>query len=630
MLAGKTLQRGKYTLEQEIGRGGFGITYRATHHYLGQPVVIKTLNETLRQAPQFTKFYRQFQDEAKRLATCVHPNIVRVSDFFNEDGLPYMVMDYIPGQNLAKVVFPRNPLPEEIAIHYIRQIGAALQVVHHNNLLHRDVKPQNIILRQGTQEVVLIDFGIAREYSADATQTHTNMVSEGYAPIEQYLAHARRTPATDVYALAATLYALLTAKVPVAASLRDRFPMQAPREIKPKLSEVVNYAVMRGMELEASARPATIAQWLDLLPDPPSMSPVSNTNKSRPEWSQAGGTPVLVRQHEQSAVAELSDESLDEIDLPPAKQSFFRGLLIGTGIAAIAGIATVVISALPKSEPQQQRNPPAVVQPKDTSSGDVKYDRIKSLTQEEKPSIPTAPASTVNPGQQQSSTEATRNEQNGKITTSPQVRRKMPVVQTTPTVRRRSPSAANVNNGNVPSSTVGRRSTATPVPTGASTSGRQYSNNAAKKRDRISTTAPKSTPVQSQPKQKPTTANIPSPAPSPAPSESPIPHNFQPSPAPSESPIPHNFQSSPPVEAPTSNNSQPSSPVEAPTSNNSQLSPSVESAAPSSFQPPSPTDDPISREKSLSSGDTQYELPSDYESSQPTQQPSPTQAAVQP
>ena len=282
MLAGKTLQRGKYTLEQEIGRGGFGITYRATHHYLGQPVVIKTLNETLRQAPQFTKFYRQFQDEAKRLATCVHPNIVRVSDFFNEDGLPYMVMDYIPGQNLAKVVFPKNPLPEAIAIHYIRQIGAALQVVHHNNLLHRDVKPQNIILRQGTQEVVLIDFGIAREYSPEATQTHTNMVSEGYAPIEQYLAHARRTPATDVYALAATLYALLTAKVPVAASLRDRFPMQAPREIKPKLSEVVNYAVMCGMELEASARPATIAQWLDLLADTPSMSPVSNTNGSRP------------------------------------------------------------------------------------------------------------------------------------------------------------------------------------------------------------------------------------------------------------------------------------------------------------------------------------------------------------
>lgn len=616
MLAGKTLQRGKYTLEQEIGRGGFGITYRATHHYLGQVVVIKTLNETLRQAPQFTKFYRQFQDEARRLATCVHPNIVRVSDFFNEDGLPYMVMDYIPGQNLAKLVFPRNPLPEEIAIHYIRQIGAALQVVHHNNLLHRDVKPQNIILRQGTQEVVLIDFGIAREYSPEATQTHTNMVSEGYAPIEQYLAHARRTPATDVYALAATLYALLTAKVPVAASLRDRFPMQAPREIKPKLSEVVNYAVMRGMELEASARPATIAQWLDLLPDTPSMSPVSNTHGSRPEWTKAGGTPVLVRHYEQSAVAELNDESLDDIDLPPAKQSFFRGLLIGTGIAALAGIATVAISVvLPKSEPQQQKNPPAVVLPKDTSSGDAKSDKTPSPPKEEKPSTSPASTSTPNSGQKQSSTEATSDRQNGKITTSPQVRHKTaPVVQTTPTVRRRSRDAANVNNGNVPASTLRRRSTATPVPTGVSTSGRQDLNNAARKSDRTSTTSPKPNPVQSQSKQKLPTANIPSPSPSPAPSESPIPHQFESSPAPSESPVPHNFQPSP---------------EEAPTSNNSQPSPSVESAAPSNFQSP-PTDSPVSREKSLSSGNMQYELPSDYESSQPAQQPSPTQAAAQP
>lgn len=221
MLANRTLQRGKYILEQEIGRGGFGITFRAIHQYLGQPVVIKTLNESLRQVPEFDKFQHQFQDEARRLAACVHPSIVRVSDFFIEDDLPYMVMDYIPGQTLAKLVFPNRPLPEAIAIHYIRQIGAALQVVHQKNLLHRDVKPQNIIRRQGTQEVVLIDFGISR-FTPGVTQTHTNMVSEGYAPIEQYLPQAPRTPATDVYGLAATLYALLTARVPVAASLRDR------------------------------------------------------------------------------------------------------------------------------------------------------------------------------------------------------------------------------------------------------------------------------------------------------------------------------------------------------------------------------------------------------------------------
>ncbi|MBD2775161.1 serine/threonine-protein kinase [Iningainema tapete] len=267
MLTGTTLQGGKYTLNQEIGRGGFGITFKATHHYLNQIVVIKTLNEKLRQHPDFAKFERQFQDEARRLATCIHPNIVRVSDFFVEDGLPYMVMEYIPGETLGEAfILPAIAMPEATAIHYIRQIGAALQVVHQNGLLHRDVKPDNIILRRGSQEVVLIDFGIAREFNSGVRQTHTGMVSDGYSPIEQYLSQAPRTPATDVYGLAATLYALLTAQSPMSALLRDREQMPSPRELQPHLSAAVNQAVMRGMAVEARFRPATVSEWLKLLP----------------------------------------------------------------------------------------------------------------------------------------------------------------------------------------------------------------------------------------------------------------------------------------------------------------------------------------------------------------------------
>ena len=264
-LIGKTLQGGKYTLEQELGRGGFGITFRANHRYLGQPVVIKTLNESLRQQPNFAEFDRKFQDEARRLASCVHPNIVRVSDFFVEDGQPYMVMDYIAGQNLGDVVGSNNPLPENLAILYITQIGAALKVVHQKGLLHRDIKPQNIILRQGTHEVVLIDFGIAREFTPGATQSHTNMVSDGYAPPEQYFAQGKYTPATDVYGLAATLYTLLTAQVPVAAILRTSQPMPSPRDLQPQLSAAVSSAVMRGMTVEAQNRPASVDEWLSLL-----------------------------------------------------------------------------------------------------------------------------------------------------------------------------------------------------------------------------------------------------------------------------------------------------------------------------------------------------------------------------
>ncbi len=273
-LIGKTLQEGKYTLDQLLGRGGFGITYRATHHFLNQRVVIKTLNQELHQDPEFEDMQRKFQDEARRLALCFHPNIVRVSDFFNEAGMPYMVMDYIPGKTLHEVVFPDHPLREAVAIHFVRQIAAALKVIHHNGLLHRDIKPQNIILRQGTNQVVLIDFGIAREFTPNIVQTHTNLISPGYAPIEQYLPQEKRTPATDVYGLAATLYALLTAQIPAASILRERQQMPEPRALQPHLSAAINQAVVRGMAIEARHRPPTIEAWLALLPYPQEESEV--------------------------------------------------------------------------------------------------------------------------------------------------------------------------------------------------------------------------------------------------------------------------------------------------------------------------------------------------------------------
>jgi len=264
---GKTLQGGKYTLERELGEGGFGITYKATHQYLGQPVVIKTTNDSLRRHPQYRQFEEKFQDEARRLSLCVHPNIVRVSDFFLEEGKSYMVMDYIPGHTLADLVLGKQPLPEAIAIDYINQIGEALKVVHQNNLLHRDVKPQNIMLREGTHQVILIDFGIAREFAGGQTVTHTALVSDGYAPPEQYWAKGRRTAATDVYGLAATFYTLLTGRLPLSAMARSQGTMPAPKDLQPQISAATNQAVLRGMALDLKYRPTTIDQWLSLLPD---------------------------------------------------------------------------------------------------------------------------------------------------------------------------------------------------------------------------------------------------------------------------------------------------------------------------------------------------------------------------
>ncbi|MEH2284562.1 MAG: protein kinase [Nostoc sp.] len=363
MLAGTILQDGKYTLIQEIGRGGFGITFKATHHYLGQEVVMKTINERLRQHPDFAKFERQFQDEARRLATCIHPNIVRVSDFFVEAGLPYMVMEYIAGETLGDAfVLPGITLPEATAIHYIRQIGAALQVVHNNGLLHRDVKPDNIILRLGTQEVILIDFGIAREFNGGVRQTHTGLVSEGYSPIEQYMTQAPRTPATDVYGLAATLYALLTAQVPMPALLRDREQMPSPRELQPHLSAAVNQAVMRGMAVESRFRPATVAEWLQLLPGngmngTPQVLPtyaVPTVNVSAHQAATVIGKTAQNGIHRPSVLAQpgIAKETV------LAKKLGSSQVLIGIGVALVAATAGFgITSILPKSQQQPTAKP---------------------------------------------------------------------------------------------------------------------------------------------------------------------------------------------------------------------------------------------------------------------------------
>ncbi|MEM8505646.1 MAG: serine/threonine-protein kinase [Cyanobacteria bacterium P01_D01_bin.1] len=268
-LVGKRLQGGKYKLESVLGRGGFGLTFRAYQTYLEQAVVIKTLNESFWAAPNLKELQRQFQDEGRRLALCRHPNVVRVTDFFVEDYLPYVVMDYIPGRSLYDIVFdgqngPR-PLSESVAVRYIQQIGGALQAVHSKGLLHRDVKPQNIMVHDLTGEAILIDFGIARELTPNSAKTHTSIVSEGYAPIEQYLPKAHRSAATDVYGLAATLYLLLTGEVPVAAVLRDRTPMIPVQQLRPDVSGSVVDAIAQGMQIELRDRPQSVARWLSLL-----------------------------------------------------------------------------------------------------------------------------------------------------------------------------------------------------------------------------------------------------------------------------------------------------------------------------------------------------------------------------
>lgn len=263
--AGEKLQGNKYTIEKQLGEGGFSLTYLARNQN-NQPVVIKTLNDTVQRRLDFVKFQQDFLNEAIRLAKCTHPHIVRIKEMIQEEALCCMVMEYIPGEDLASRVMNQGAIPEAEALLYIQQIGEALSVVHSNGLLHRDVKPQNIMLRADGSGAVLIDFGTAREFTPDLNQTHTALMTNYFAPIEQYDERAASGAYSDVYALAATLYVLLTGELPILAPVRAAgVPLESPNQLNPRISDKVNQAILEGMAFQARERPQSVQEWLELL-----------------------------------------------------------------------------------------------------------------------------------------------------------------------------------------------------------------------------------------------------------------------------------------------------------------------------------------------------------------------------
>ncbi|HEY9649173.1 MAG TPA: serine/threonine protein kinase, partial [Coleofasciculaceae cyanobacterium] len=205
--------------------------------------------------------------------------------------------------------------------------------------------------------IVLIDFGIAREFTPDSTQTHTSMVSDGYAPIEQYLIKEKRTPASDVYGLAATLYALLTAQVPTPAVIRDRQPMPAPRELQPQLSPGVNQAVMRGMAVELRYRPQTVEEWLLLLPNPQPEPAIDNVNGATPTYT--GATVPVSPQH----IRQLQQESESVNETPAPRRSLLPRILIGVGLAIATGSVAVGTMWHQSKQPEPQPSEQPVAQP---------------------------------------------------------------------------------------------------------------------------------------------------------------------------------------------------------------------------------------------------------------------------
>jgi len=298
--AGTFLQGDKYKIVRSCGQGGFGITYEGEQKMLGR-VAIKEFfvkdfcdrDENTNSVFVTTKskialvdsLEQKFFKEAKSIFQLHHNNIVRVTDVFKENGTTYYVMDYIYGCTLAKQIAnsPNHKLAEDVAINYFKQICDALQYIHSKKVLHLDIKPENILIdtSSGDDRAILIDFGVSKQYDEVNGENNSTLLgmSSGYAPIEQMENTIQHfMPATDIYALGATFYKMVTGKNPPTIS---DIIMSANNISLPKNLSAVSKTIIRNcMQLNAKDRPQDIGAVLSLLDNKSFISTLKKWNIS--------------------------------------------------------------------------------------------------------------------------------------------------------------------------------------------------------------------------------------------------------------------------------------------------------------------------------------------------------------
>ncbi len=254
----------RYELEELVGSGGMSSVYRAHDRLLDRKVALKVLHQ---QYTDDAEHVGRFRHEARTVATLSHPNIVTVIDRGEHDGRQFIVLEYVDGENLKQLI-QRGPVPVSTAVELAIQISQGLAFAHQQGLVHRDVKPQNVLLN-GDGQAKVTDFGIARSLDVQhgMTQTGTVLGTSDYIAPEQ--AQGQRVDEhTDVYSLGVVLYELLTGEVPfpgenfVAVAMRHiNEPPPSIRERRPDVPPRLEAAVQRAMAKEARHRFPTMADF---------------------------------------------------------------------------------------------------------------------------------------------------------------------------------------------------------------------------------------------------------------------------------------------------------------------------------------------------------------------------------
>ncbi len=269
--AGRDLRRiGAYEILARLGTGGTGSVYKARHEETGELVAVKVASAA---AARSTVMRQRFELEFRAARTLQHPHIVQALDFGEENSVPYLVMELVDGKSLGQHIEDEGRLPETAAVEVGVQIALALQAAHDQGIIHRDVKPDNILL---TSDFLakLADLGLAKDLDADLNLTRTSSVlgTPNFMAPEQFMDTRNVHPGCDVYSLGATLYMAVTGQIPFLSrghigTLKKKMTdeLAPPRQLVPGLSERVERAILRAMRAAREERPASCRQFVEEL-----------------------------------------------------------------------------------------------------------------------------------------------------------------------------------------------------------------------------------------------------------------------------------------------------------------------------------------------------------------------------
>jgi formylglycine-generating enzyme required for sulfatase activity/tRNA A-37 threonylcarbamoyl transferase component Bud32 len=262
---------GRYHIIEQLGEGGMATVYKAYDSRLERDVAIKVIRVDQFAPAILERVMKRFEREAKALGRLTHPNIVHVNDYGEYEGIPYLVMDYLPGGTLKQHL--DKPLTWQEAVHLLVPIAQALEYAHEQNIVHRDIKPSNILLTVKGQPM-LTDFGIAKilesEQTTALTGTGMGVGTPEYMAPEQWTGQAG--PLSDLYSLGVVLYELVTGRKPFTADTpaaimlkQANDPLPRPRQFAPDLPEAVEKVLFKALAKRPEDRYQSMHEFIAAL-----------------------------------------------------------------------------------------------------------------------------------------------------------------------------------------------------------------------------------------------------------------------------------------------------------------------------------------------------------------------------